>query len=190
MNKSLTGIMFVALTALAPMAVFAVDQASGMSAFTRNLTVGSRGSEVSMLQERLIGDGFLVSDVTGYFGSLTRDAVKKFQAAHGIEMVGIVGPKTRAALNTTSSGAPVLGDVLGASTFNFTLDLSVGSTGDDVAKLQERLMKEGLLSGETVGYFGTLTRDAVKAFQANNQIEPTGNVGSQTRTILNNTVLQ
>ena len=189
MNKSLTGIMFVALTVLAPVAVFAIDQASGMSVFTRNLTVGSRGSEVSMLQERLISEGFLVSDVTGYFGPLTRDAVKKFQAAHGIDMVGIVGPQTRAALNASSASTQT-GDVLGVSAFNFTLDLAVGSTGDEVAKLQERLMKEGLLSGESAGYFGTLTRDAVKAFQANNQIETTGNVGPRTRAILNKAVLQ
>src|SRR5271170_4476280 len=39
--------------------------------FTRNLTVGSTGADVSALQQILINDGFLtaVSAPTGYFGS-------------------------------------------------------------------------------------------------------------------------
>ena len=37
--------------------------------------------------------------ITGYFGNLTREAFKRFQAKHGIEPLGIVGPKTRAKLN-------------------------------------------------------------------------------------------
>ena len=47
---------------------------------------------------------------TGYFGSLTEKAVKKFQKKYGIEQVGIVGPKTRAQLHKlvgkTASSVP------------------------------------------------------------------------------------
>ncbi|MBI3313803.1 MAG: peptidoglycan-binding protein [Candidatus Omnitrophica bacterium] len=38
--------------------------------------------------------GYFSGPITGYFGSLTRRALKRFQAAKGLEPDGIVGPKT------------------------------------------------------------------------------------------------
>lgn len=38
--------------------------------------------------------------VTGYFGSLTEKAVKRFQTKYGIEQTGFVGPQTRSKLNS------------------------------------------------------------------------------------------
>lgn len=68
--------------------------------FTKLLTVGSTGEEVRQLQLALKSLGyFTYPSVTGYFGSLTRDAVLSFQKAKGISPVGFVGPATRAALN-------------------------------------------------------------------------------------------
>ena len=155
--------------------------------FTQNLSLGSTGEEVTKLQERLLAEGLLASDVkpTGYFGPLTEDAVKKFQELHGIEMTGTVGPKTRAALNGGAQEASTSGSVLGASTFKFTQNLSLGSTGEEVTKLQERLVALGLLSVEPTGYFGPLTEAAVKQFQTQNGIEAIGIVGPKTRAALN-----
>ena len=109
--------------------------------FTKGLAMGSTGSDVTALQNLLTADGYYSGPITGYYGSMTTAAVKKFQAANGIEQVGIVGPKTRAALNacgtppapttapnTSSNG----GSVLGASTYNFTLTLKLGSSGTEV----------------------------------------------------------
>ena len=68
--------------------------------FARNLAIGSRGGDVVALQQILITAGFLKIKVpTGYYGSLTFAAVKKYQATHGIAQVGVVGPITRASLN-------------------------------------------------------------------------------------------
>ena len=68
--------------------------------FSRNLAIGSRGGDVVALQQILITAGFLKIKVpTGYYGSLTFAAVKKYQATHGIAQVGVVGPITRASLN-------------------------------------------------------------------------------------------
>ena len=70
-------------------------------AFTRALSIGSRGEEVKMLQKELQGLGFFSASVslTEYFGPITHAAVAEFQAVNDIESIGIVGPKTRAALN-------------------------------------------------------------------------------------------
>ena len=67
--------------------------------FTKYLTIGMKGTDVSELQKRLVAAGFLNNAITGYFGSLTEAAVKSYQAAHGLQQLGVVGPGTRAALN-------------------------------------------------------------------------------------------
>lgn len=66
---------------------------------TRNLVVGSRGDDVKWVQGMLSDLGFFIGDITGYFGPLTRDAVRAFQADRGLPRVGEVGPRTRAEMN-------------------------------------------------------------------------------------------
>ncbi|MBI5469895.1 peptidoglycan-binding protein [Candidatus Kaiserbacteria bacterium] len=57
---------------------------------SRNLSFGSRGSDVSKLQQFLISQNFLASDsATGYFGRLTEAAVKKFQCSQNVVCSGI-----------------------------------------------------------------------------------------------------
>jgi peptidoglycan hydrolase-like protein with peptidoglycan-binding domain len=56
------------------------------------LRVGSRGPEVVHIQRRL---GI---EVDGIFGPQTRAAVRAFQRAHQLEVDGVVGPRTRAVL--------------------------------------------------------------------------------------------
>ena len=69
--------------------------------FTKTLSSGSTGEEVRQLQMRLQAlQYFVYPTATGYFGPITRDAVIKFQRANKIDPIGIVGPKTRAALNS------------------------------------------------------------------------------------------
>lgn len=67
--------------------------------FTQYLAYGSSGSEVTQLQNVLIALNLLPSPPTGWFGPLTEQAVMQYQAQHGIEQIGTVGPLTRAQLN-------------------------------------------------------------------------------------------
>lgn len=71
---------------------------SSAATFTHTLSVGSRDAEVASLQQVLGMLGFLKVTATGYFGVLTKQAVMAFQKQHGLEQVGIVGPKTRVLL--------------------------------------------------------------------------------------------
>lgn len=68
--------------------------------FTRNLTIGSRGADVTALQNLLISKGFLSSDNnTGYFGTATRGALARWQASVGISPAeGYFGTISRAAM--------------------------------------------------------------------------------------------
>ena len=69
--------------------------------FTKTLQRGARGDAVAQLQEFLssLPGIYPAGIISGYFGPLTEDAIKRLQDQHGIESVGIVGPKTRAKLN-------------------------------------------------------------------------------------------
>ena len=64
----------------------------------RNLSIGSQGEDVRWLQDFLIKEGvYPEARITGYFGSLTRSAVVRFQQKYGIfPQIGYIGPKTRA----------------------------------------------------------------------------------------------
>ncbi len=84
--------------------------------FNTNLTVGSTGADVSALQTWLIGQGYSIPAIAsgaaakGYFGSQTKAAVQKYQAAVGVPATGFVGPLTRGKLNagsTASAGGTV-----------------------------------------------------------------------------------
>jgi peptidoglycan hydrolase-like protein with peptidoglycan-binding domain len=61
------------------------------------LRLGSRGAEVSALQQQLSDLGYYVS-VDGIFGPATDRAVRSFQASNGLSADGIVGSATRNAL--------------------------------------------------------------------------------------------
>src|SRR3989344_3808105 len=60
--------------------------------FTRDLTVGSTGTDVKCLQQYLNAKGFVVAssgpgsagNESSYFGPLTRAALAKWQAANGV----------------------------------------------------------------------------------------------------------
>ena len=64
-----------------------------------NLWYGTRGSQVTELQEFLIDKGFLNSQPTGNFYSLTLKAVKDFQSANSLPSTGYIGVLSRAKIN-------------------------------------------------------------------------------------------
>ena len=73
--------------------------ADGAYVFKNFIGFRDSGSDVMELQKRLAALGFFSGSATGYFGTVTETAVKKFQTAKGINAAGYVGPSTRAALN-------------------------------------------------------------------------------------------
>ena len=162
--------------------------ASAFGSFTAYLYQGMDSDEVTHLQTVLKQQELFSGDINGHFGPLTVAAVKKFQEAHGLTQLGVVGPSTRAALNALDSGA-----VAGASTdtstssdkYVFENFIALGQRGTDVTELQKRLISLGLLMGDATEYFGTMTEAAVKAFQNAHGLDTKGYVGIGTRAALN-----
>jgi hypothetical protein len=64
---------------------------------------GSKGAEVTQVQEALVALGYSTS-VDGKFGPSTAQAVKSFQASSGLTADGVVGPATLAALSSAVNG--------------------------------------------------------------------------------------
>ncbi|MDB5265282.1 MAG: Beta-glucanase/Beta-glucan synthetase [Parcubacteria group bacterium] len=74
-----------------------------------NLSIGTSGDQVRILQEWLKRLGYFQETATGYYGTLTSAAVSRFQQAYGIPVVGTVGPITRERLNAlVSTGTTVV----------------------------------------------------------------------------------
>ncbi|MBR1764051.1 MAG: spore cortex-lytic enzyme [Ruminococcus sp.] len=68
--------------------------------------VGSRGKEVTAIQEELKARGLFNVGVTGYYGEETRKAVLRFQKQQGIQQTGIAGPITLKALGISVGEIP------------------------------------------------------------------------------------
>lgn len=110
-------ITFKQLTALSLFLSFVIATPL-YAAITRNLSLGDRGEDVRELQVLLNRDARTQLATSGsgspgnetdYFGTLTLDAVKRFQAVHASSVLapvgvstptGFVGPSTRAQLDT------------------------------------------------------------------------------------------
>ncbi len=77
------------------------DQVKQTLALIGDLREGMTSEEVKALQELLAADPSVYPEgiISGFFGPLTKNAVKRFQAKNGIDQLGIVGPKTRQKLN-------------------------------------------------------------------------------------------
>src|SRR3989344_8982575 len=72
---------------------------SAACSFTRDLTMGSKGDDVTCLQNYLTSTGHFTysGGSTGYFGSLTQTAISAWQAANGVSpAAGYFGSISRA----------------------------------------------------------------------------------------------
>jgi peptidoglycan hydrolase-like protein with peptidoglycan-binding domain len=93
------------IASVVALTVVLVGAASVNAAYTRNLTIGSTGTDVAELQSYLIGKGYSIPAISsgiaapGYFGSQTKTAVMAYQAAKGIPNTGFFGPLTMASVN-------------------------------------------------------------------------------------------
>jgi len=134
------------------------------------LRYGDSGSGVTNLQSLLGSNGYSVP-VTGYFGSITEQAVISFQQASGLVADGIVGSNTLAALHGSGGFQPVRPDT--GNTYRY------GDSGSGVSNVQDLLNANGY-SVPVTGYFGSITEQQVISFQSSNRIVADGIVGPQT----------
>lgn len=134
------------------------------------LTLGNRGSAVREVQRLLQERGFSLGGVDGVFGSRTRAAVVNFQRAQNLSVTGIVDITTWEALGKRCQGSET----------SVCPVIRIGDRGSGVRFLQSLLDNLNYAPGPIDGVFGADTQGAVIAFQANNNINPTGVVDQAT----------
>ncbi|HUY05282.1 MAG TPA: peptidoglycan-binding domain-containing protein [Candidatus Paceibacterota bacterium] len=108
------------LTGGTPVSTGTTSTASACS-FSKDLTEGSTGADVTCLQNALKAGGYMTANATGYFGALTKAGVVAWQKAAGVTpTAGYFGAKSRAAFNlggsTTTTGGTTTGGTVSAGT--------------------------------------------------------------------------
>ena len=144
---------------MAQLASLSGGSVSTGTSITSDLTIGSSGAQVSALQSALVSQGHLVMPAgvaMGYFGSLTKAAVMKWQAANGVPATGYFGPISRAKFNaSTGATGTVPGATVGSGTtvsggittpgVEGTITVSKGATPGSGVKLYEGATKVPVL---------------------------------------------
>lgn len=82
--------------------------ASSKKVFTQSLDYGETNDDIRRIQELFSTDPEIYDHpyVTGFFGPVTEDAVRKFQTRFGLEPVGVIGPATTALLELFMNAYP------------------------------------------------------------------------------------
>ncbi len=129
---------------------------------------GTSGDDVKEVQQRLYELGYLSSSgqVTGFFGDITEEAIKKLQELNKIKVDGKVGAETFNLLYSDSV------------TPNY---YSYGEESDAVKKYQQKLKNLGYLTTEPDGKYGRDTLAAIRQFQSRNGLVVDGYLGPSTR---------
>ncbi len=138
------------------------------------------GDDVRAVQEALLKAGFDPKAMDGSYGRSTETAVKAFQKANALEVDGIVGPLTWAALMDREDDDP---DDPEQPVVAYTRLLKLASPymkGEDVMAVQTALKAAGFDPKGTDGTYGTNTAAAVKAYQKKRGLEADGIVGRKT----------
>lgn len=162
----------------------------------KELKLYSTGQAVMKLQQDLKFLGFFTYyKTTDYYGTITTEAVRKFQINQKLKATGVADAKTQeliakavaakkappapkptpAPSKPATSPAPKLQPIT-------VKELKFGTTGPEVKQLQTRLKNLGFFKYPMItDYFGTVTEDSVEAFQKAHGLPVTGIV---TKTVL------
>lgn len=132
-------------------------------------SIGMECADIALIQTRLNDLGFYNYDyVTGYFGSITQNAVMSFQKSCSLQSNGIVDKTTWDML--FSDYTPI--------------SLQPGSANDAVIPLQSRLAELGYYSFSIDGHYGPKTQEAVIYFQKASGITANGVADALTQEML------
>jgi len=147
----------------------------------RDLSQGDSGNDVKSVQTRLIVLGYLSGTADGQYGSGTAAAMKAFQQMNGLTASGEGNLSTYARLYSDDA-LNAKGVQQGESVPAYT-NLRSGATGPMVIRLQQALVKLSYRLTVT-GTYDDATYEAVRSFQAINNLTVDGVAGKNTQSLL------
>lgn len=154
------------------------------------LRIGSKGTAVAAMQQKLKELGYYTGQLDGLFGTGTARSVTLFQRANNLDADGVAGEKTLKKLYSgqvlsVATPAPTKKPAGSTNTgssnplsSSVTL-LQSGDKGENVRAMQQRLVDLGYLATAD-GVFGVRTYNAVVAFQRRNGLTADGLAGKMT----------
>ena len=143
---------------------------SGESDDGTAVALGSSGTRISQIQQRLIALGYMDGGAdTGVFDQATQEGVNRFLSAIGRQPNGMLTTDMQEFL--LSENAPAFGGETAISAYQ---NLNVGDSGEAVLNLQRRLVELGYANGTPNGEYGPATISAVAFYQQCNGMEPDG----------------
>ena len=144
------------------------------------VALGSSGTRISQIQQRLIALGYMAGgEDTGVFDQATQEGVNRFLSAIGRQPNGMLTTDMQDFL--LSDNAPAFGGEAAISEYQ---NLNVGDSGEAVMNLQRRLVELGYANGTPNGEYGQATISAVAFYQQCNGMEPDGLASVWLQTIL------
>ncbi len=128
---------------------------------------GDNGENVLLIQEQLQTLGYYEGKITGNYLDGTKDAVMQFQMDYGLEPTGIVDGETEAMIFSAQYRV-----------------LTTGDSGDDVKRIQERLIALDYYNGKVSGDYLEGTTYGIKLFQEKSGLDATGTADVETQRML------
>lgn len=162
--------------------LFAIPSTAFAAERYQILMIGDQDEYVTALQEKLIDLGLMKGRATGYFGTVTQQAVIDYQTQRGLTVDGKAGPKTLSALMGNSFTIPPSRFVSGDQDMNTYYP---GDKGSAIAVLQTQLKELEYYDYPTItGYYGPVTQQAIARFQRTNGINADGIARPETLALL------
>ena len=142
------------------------------------LKVGSRGPQVTAIQQSLRLLGYNNVSATGYYDQQTASAVRQFQRSQRLKADGIVGSRTQSALfQRVAQGQFV------PQSQNFGLPGNINllpypqaNGNSDIVLLQELLRNRGFYYGQINGVLNPETEQALQRFQQSYGLNVNNNI--------------
>lgn len=123
---------------------------------------GLDADQIARLQSELRRRGYEVPAVTGTLTAETRAAIRAYQRDRGLAVTGLASA-----------------DLLGRLGQEADDDAPAGPTPRQIAAVQRALNDRGYEAGPTDGVLGPSTRTAIRTFQSDGGMQPTGRVSPQ-----------
>ncbi len=185
-TKAMTKVAVVAAGLAIAMSMLLAFAPAASAQFSRDLTVGATGADVTTLQQGLIAAGHsIAAGATGYFGMQTKAAVMAWQTSKGIApAVGYFGPISRTAwggsMTTGGTTSTVAGCAAGAM-FSSTTGAACTTTTTTVAGCAVGALfssTTGMACGST-----TTTTTTTGALTGNGRLTGVGSLGDITSSL-------
>ena len=135
---------------------------------TQQAPVAADANTIAGIQGELRLRGYPIPRVTGQMDSQTRQAIREYQQGQGVAVTGAPSSAMLAELRA-ASGEPVP---------------TAGLTREQRAAAQRALNTRGYEAGPPDGVLGPRSRNAIRTFQADNDITPDGELTSRTMALL------